>query len=233
MTAPAGTENAAPGQNADPAESGTDAGQTPVEQAPEQGANTNTSKSLEDLLSAIPDADREVVLGEVRKARNEAKGLRDRLKDSDPEKIKQSVVAELAKVLGVTDEAPDPAKLASDLENERKTAAGVMRENAVLRHAAAAGGNANALLDSVTFQRAIAEVDPTDSEAVSEAIKAAVAANPALAADKARRVPAPNPAAGSSANGAPSIDALIAEAEKKGDVQAVIALQNKKLAAQR
>jgi hypothetical protein len=53
---------------------------------------------------------------------------------------------------------------------------------AVLRTAPTAGANAAALLDSQSAMTALAAVDPTDHNAVTEAIKAAVQAQPHLAA---------------------------------------------------
>lgn len=41
-------------------------------------------RSLEDLLAALPDDQRGVILGEVTKARTEAKNLRERLKAAEP-----------------------------------------------------------------------------------------------------------------------------------------------------
>jgi hypothetical protein len=47
-------------------------------------SNTGQKKSLEDLLAGMDDDARGVVLGEVSKARGEAKNLRDRLKVAEP-----------------------------------------------------------------------------------------------------------------------------------------------------
>jgi hypothetical protein len=56
------------------------------EQVVETQAPAPTGKSsLADLLSGLDDAAREVILGEVSKARTEAKGLRDRLKQAEPQ----------------------------------------------------------------------------------------------------------------------------------------------------
>ena len=60
----------------DDAQNGTDTAQAATSQA--------KSQSLEDLLSGLDEDARKVVLGEVTKARTEAKGLRERLKAAEP-----------------------------------------------------------------------------------------------------------------------------------------------------
>jgi hypothetical protein len=73
---------------------------------------------------------------------------------------------------------------------------------------AAAGVNANAvkLLDSRAFMTKLATIDPTDHVAIAAAIGDAVTADPSLAQAASdtttSRLPAPNPAQGSSASGA-------------------------------
>ncbi|WP_432155532.1 hypothetical protein [Streptomyces sp. bgisy153] len=64
-------------------------------------------------------------------------------------------------------------------QQQAKTAA---VQAAVLRAAPNAGANVAALLDSQSAMTALAAVDPTDQAAVTEAIKAAVQAQPHLAA---------------------------------------------------
>ncbi|MER8042584.1 hypothetical protein [Streptomyces sp. NPDC094032] len=63
-------------------------------------------------------------------------------------------------------------------QEQAKTAA---IQAAVLRVAPTAGGNVSALLDSRAAMTALAAVDPNDPAAVTEAIKAAVQAQPHLA----------------------------------------------------
>lgn len=65
-------------------------------------------------------------------------------------------------------------------QEQAKTAA---VQAAVFRAAPAAGANVAALLDSQSAMTALAAVDPTDQAAVTEAIKAAVTAQPHLAAN--------------------------------------------------
>jgi hypothetical protein len=207
---------------------------TPPETPPAQppAAPEGTKRSLEDSLAALDDETKAYVLGEVTKARTEARKLRDRVKDADPAKVKTELLAEIAKAMGVSgDQPPDPATLTQQLADQTSAAREARVSLAVYRLAAAGGGNPAAVLDSLAFRQSVAAVDPGDVDAVTAAIKAAVTANPALAAIPARGVPAPNPALGSSASGAPDLEAQIAAAQKAGDIRAVIALQNQKLTA--
>ena len=100
----------------------------------------------------------------------------------------------------------------------------------MFRNAATAGGDPAALLDSASFLASLAAVDPSDTAAVTAAIQSAVTANPRLGAATEPRTPAPNPAQGSSAGGAPDLDSQITAAQKAGDVRLAIHLQNQKLA---
>lgn len=70
-------------------------------------------------------------------------------------------------------DAPDPDALAQ-ANTELK------RENALLRLAPAAGGEYDLLVDSRSFMESIKDIDPTDTTALSDKIKAAVQSNPAL-----------------------------------------------------
>lgn len=143
--------------------------------------------------------------------------------------------AELAQQIGkalglVEDESADPAKLTEALTASQSDAKQAKTELAVF-HASAGVADASALLDSRSFMASVAELDPNDPTALSAAITAAVTANPSLAlvAANAPRIPAPNPALGSSAAGAPDAAALIEAARAKGDWKTVVALENQKL----
>lgn len=221
-----------------------DAATAPVEPAaapnpgPEPSAPQNTTqtaptepakpakRTLEDSLAKLDDETRKFVIGEVAKARSEAKNLRERAKDD-----KNEIVSAVSKALGLETAAPDPAALTQQLAESTASARQAQVELAVYRTAGQAGGDPAALLDSVSFMRALADVDPANADAVTAAITSAVAANPNLGAAPQRRLPAPNPAAGSSANGTPDLESQIADALKRGDTKAYIALQNQKLAA--
>lgn len=113
-------------------------------------------------------------------------------KYSDYDQIKQQV-AELsplreqfdtiAKAFGAkTDDPPDPAVLAEQVTQEQAKAREAAVQLAVYRNASAAGANPDALLDSASFLRTLAEVDPSDTAGVTAAIRTAVEANPRLKA---------------------------------------------------
>lgn len=181
----------------------------------------------------LPD-DPDALKAEIAKLRRENGSARTTAKANAAKEAREALAAEIGKVLGLTeDEQVDPAKLTAQLGEQRTAVAQAQRELSVYRLATAAGADPSALLDSVSFMRSVASIDPTDATAVADAIKAAVAANPTLATAPVRRAPGPNPALGASGNGAPDLEAQIAEAQKRGDVMSVIRLQNQKLAAAR
>jgi hypothetical protein len=181
--------------------------------------------------SGLPD-DPDALKAEITRLRRENASARTTAKQNAAEEARSALATELGKVLGLVDadKPVDPNELTKQLGEHQQQAAQARRDLAVYQLASGAGADPNAVLDSYSFRMAIAQIDPADTAAIGEAIKAAVAVNPALAAQPVRRVPAPNPALGSSSNGAPDTEALIAEAQKKGDWKTVIALQNQKLA---
>lgn len=113
-------------------------------------------------------------------------------KYSDYDQIKQQVTElaplkdqfdTIAKAFGAkTDTPPDPAALAEQVATEKKNAREAAVQLAVYRNASAAGANPDALLDSASFLRTLAEVDPSDPAAVTAAIHTATEANPRLKA---------------------------------------------------
>lgn len=91
----------------------------------------------------------------------------------------------IAQAFGVKqdDKPADPSVLAEQVATEQAKAREAATQLAVYRNAAAAGANPDALLDSASFLRSLAEVDPTDQAAVTASIKAAVEANARLKAE--------------------------------------------------
>lgn len=170
--------------------------------------------------------------------------IRDLRKENASRRAKSSTAAEearkevaqtIGKALGlVEDEQIDPARLTESLTAAQTQAKQAQVALAVYQNASTAGGDPVALLDSTTFLKSVEGVDPADTAAVAAAIAAAVAANPRLgAAPGDPRIPAPNPAQGSSAGGVPDLDTQIAAAQKAGDIKGAIHLQNQKLARPR
>ena len=116
--------------------------------------------------------------------RAEAAKYRTRAKEL--ETTQQSQMDALAKALGFkTDEAekPDPAALAEQLTAQQAAARTASVELAIFRTATAAGADPDALLDSRSFLAKVSGLDPSDegfTTAVTDAVKAAVEANPKL-----------------------------------------------------
>ena len=127
---------------------------------------------------------------------------RERAKRKDADAKVTAIEAKLAKLaeaLGVeATEKVDPDALMADLATQR-------RENAVLRAGAALHLDTDALLDSRRFTTGLADIDPSDGDAVKAYLNEFVEANPQYAPAETRtynpgdgapqRVPANHPAA--------------------------------------
>lgn len=116
---------------------------------------------------------------EIEKLRKQNGDERINAKQAAAEEARQ----ELLQKLGLTKDgepAPDPAKLAADLAAEREAKLATARELAIFKAASAHGADPAKLLDSNSFMTSVKGLDPTDGDAVAEAIKAAVTANQSL-----------------------------------------------------
>lgn len=110
-----------------------------------------------------------------------------RTSKNEAEQKYQGTLDAIAKALGLKeDEKPDPDKLASQLTSEQTEKRDAKVQLAVYRRAATNGANPDALLDSASFLQSLTDVDPSQEQAVDEAIKAAVEKNPNLAAQRPR-----------------------------------------------
>lgn len=125
---------------------------------------------------------------------------------SDAETQKANLAKVLA-ALGVENTAAaDPAAITAQLQAAQAAERQRSTELAVLRAASRLEADGDALLDSRSFLDSIKDVDPSDPAAVSEAIKAAVTANPKFAragAPAAPAAPAPRRTSGGQFDGAP------------------------------
>lgn len=132
---------------------------------------------------------KDAILADLAKERDKRQGLETRL--SEMEKAQQSQLDAIAKALGLKsdDTPPDPEALTAQVQAEQTKAREAAVQLAVYRNAAANEANPDLLLDSASFLRSIAEVDPTDAEAVSAAIKAAVETNPVFKASQTPPAP--------------------------------------------
>ena len=124
---------------------------------------------------------------------------RSRRKETDQKLAAvEAKLSKLAEALGVeSTETVDPDALAADLAAQK-------RENAVLRAGAALHLDTDALLDSRRFTTGLADIDPSDGDAVKAYLNEFVEANPQYAPAETRtynpgdgapqRVPANHPA---------------------------------------
>lgn len=141
-------------------------------------------------------------------------------KVSEMEAAQKAQMDALATALGLkpSDTPPDPAKLAEQVTAEQgKTTAAearataAERQLAVFKAAPEVEGNALALLDSASFLTSIAEIDPTDTAKLNEAITAAVEKNPLFKASATPPMPPLNGGPRSSApTGAGSLGEAVA-----------------------
>jgi hypothetical protein len=134
---------------------------------------------------------KDAILADLAAERDKRQGLETKVQELQT--AQQSQLDAIAKALGLKsdDTPPDPEKLTADIQAEQARAREAQVQLAVYRGAAASGGNPDALLDSASFLRSLAEVDPGDPAAVATAIKAAVEANPRLAAQTEPSIPTP------------------------------------------
>ncbi|MFF4989634.1 hypothetical protein ACFY19_20745 [Streptosporangium saharense] len=123
----------------------------------------------------------------------------------------KAMLDRIAEALGIKGKEEDPKVLADQLTTKLGTTEGDLRsarvELAVYKAAGAHGGDADALLDSRAFVKALGDLDPSDDgfgDAVAEAIKAAVKANPKLAAVAVEPEKKPPTRSGGDIPGAPS-----------------------------
>lgn len=170
----------------------------PAAAAPDEPAPTPARRSLEDLLGSLDEDSRSVVLGEVSKARNEAKGLRDRLREAEPKLTEWQRLQEASQ---------------TDLERAQEAARKAQESTASLRDRVVAAEIRAALtgivpdpstvIEDLNLARFAGEDGEVNAEAI-EALRSKYAAFAPLGA----RPPAPNPAQGSSGSGPASVAQL-------------------------
>jgi hypothetical protein len=191
-------------------------------------------------VSALP----EWAQRQIRDLRAEAGKSRTTAKQTAADEARTEMAAQIAKALGIQtgEQPPDPAALTKQIEQAQAQAWRSGVELQVHRFAGRLGGNADALLDSLSFIDSLddlTEVDPRSADFATQLeakVQAAMERNPAYRATGQANGQAPNPAGtprpdpSQGARGAgPSIDSRIAEAQAKGDWRTVISLQNQKL----
>lgn len=161
-----------PDPTPDPAPSSTDPQPTPgTPPAP-------TDAPADDKAGA--KGDKEAILGDLARERDKRQALETSV--TQMQEAQQQQMDAIAKALGLKqdDEPADPAALTAQIETEKAAAREARLHLAVYQAAGTAGADGARLLDSASFLRSIAEVDPTDAAAVDAAIKQAVDANEAF-----------------------------------------------------
>lgn len=199
-----GTPN---GQQGDPqAGQGAASGQDPAGGAPtptppangQQNGNSGDGDGGQDPAGTIARLERELA-----DARKDAGKARTTAKQRAADEAKAELAQQIGRALGIVEDGtpPDPDALARQLADEQNKARQTAVELAVYRTAQAAGADPDALLDSRQFAAAVADLDPSDNDAIKAAVQQAVEANPRLAAQQA---PAGPPRGGAEFGGPPS-----------------------------
>lgn len=110
--------------------------------------------------------------------------ITDLRKEAGDERIAAKTLAAIQKALNPDakgDEKPTPEALTKALTEREADAKQAKTELAVYKTAAKQGADADALLDSRAFLAKIADLEPTDTKALTKAIEDAVKENPKLA----------------------------------------------------
>lgn len=166
--------------------------QEPAAAAPETPVKPEPPKA-----STNPWEDPEAAKAEIEKLRRENASSRTNAKAKAAEEAKKELAQTIGKALGLVEDEPvDPAQLTEQLTKAQREQRQAALELAIYRSTPDATV-ANALLDSRSFLEKVADLDPSDGIAIAAAVGDAVQSNPALG----KRVPAPNPAQGSSGSG--------------------------------
>jgi len=202
----------------------TDTPPAPGSQAPAAAAPATPETPKTDPKPNVWD-DPAAAKAEIEKLRKENGAARTNAKATAAEEARKELAQTIGKALGLVagDEPPDPAVLTEQATKAAADARQAQLELAVFRNAPETA-DAAALLDSRTFLAKVADLDPTDTAALTAAITEAVEQNPRLgkATTPGMR---PNPAQGRSASPPLGLDEQIAAAQKAGDMRTVMRLK--------
>lgn len=128
-------------------------------------------------VASLPDWAQKIITD----TRSEAAGHRTRA--TAAEQQSQATLQGIATALGLTPQGtPDPAALQASLTAAQDQARTNAVRAALYETATDHGANPAALRDSLSFLESVKAIDPTDTAAIVAAAKAAVTANPSLAA---------------------------------------------------
>lgn len=165
---------------------------------------TPTDPTLQDPSPADPPADppkptdppvddgkggKDAILADLAKERDKRQELEGKL--TEFQTTQQQQMDAIAKALGLKpdDTPPDADALAQQIATEQANTREAQRLLAVYRNAGTHEANADELLDSASFLRTIADIDPTDADAIGDAIKSAVESNPKFKASQTPNTP--------------------------------------------
>ncbi len=117
---------------------------------------------------------------EIERLRRENGSERVSAKASAADTARNELAQQIGKALGLVkdDEPADPKALTDQLTAAQKSAADTARDFAIFKAATAAKADPQALLDSLTFRKAVEGIDPSNTAALEAAINDAVSSNP-------------------------------------------------------
>ena len=132
---------------------------------------------------------KDAILADLAKERDKRQALERTV--TEMQTAHQAQMDALAKAFGLKsdDDPPDAEALTAQVQAEQAKAREAALQLAVFRAAPQHEANASRLLDSASFLASLKEVDPTDADAVGNAIKAAVEADEMFKATPAPTTP--------------------------------------------
>lgn len=188
---------------------------SPTEGAPaappsDQGTPAPPSTAGTDTQPADPTAPNTTPPGTAPNTAPDVEALRAEVADwrTKAESTQQDIVDKIAAALGLggADETPTVEQVTEQLTAAQRDARERAVDLAVYRAAPTTGADPDALLDSTTFRRQVADLDPAAegfADKVAAAITAALQVNPRLATTPAAAPPAPR-SGGQITGGSPS-----------------------------
>lgn len=180
-----------------------------------EGAKTGKTEPKTIKLEDLPDDVRAFVSGKISDA--EAKA-RTTSKANAAKEERTKLLAEFGKVLGITDEEPDAAKLTESLSAARTEADTAARERDAIRIARRLGADDETMLDSASFLAKLHKLDrrgDTYTEDLAALMAKEVEDNPRFKAAGAK------PAAATGGGGEFGRKAATADADDDGSVSAM------------
>jgi hypothetical protein len=173
----------------DPIEQPNPAEPTPT--APEEPVQPTAEQPNEQPAAKDPWDDPATARAEIERLRRENGSERVNAKQAAAAAERERIL----RLLNPEAEAPTVESLSAQIQEKDQTltqaqadAAAAKLELAVYKAAPIAKADAAALLDSNSFRAAVADIDPTDTDAITAAITAATQTNPRLKASQAAAV---------------------------------------------